>query len=303
MPRFGVRHAEYAKQAYDRVAGDYDDLFSCHVAHVNARLDQDLRLQPGQRVADLACGTGVGTVEMARAVAPGEVIGVDYSEGMLAAARERAHDAGVHVSFRHARAEEFIAQAPTGSFDVVSMRFVLAYLDWRNVVPGMGRLLAPGGRVGLITSLSGSIPQFNELYNKFRKSPEPAWKLFQHTRRNLGQTWRIYRQLKDTFGEPSFITVPDSAEQLADRLLSGGGLRLVETWTDSVRMWFDSGRDAVEWMHASGYVTHSSLQHVGPSVLAFVGSLFAEGLETYRQRRGVPLDLVIAAVVAERPRA
>jgi len=298
-----LRHAEYAKQAYDRVAGDYDDLFSCHVAHVNARLDQDLRLQPGQRVADLACGTGVGTVEMARAVAPGEVIGVDYSEGMLAAARERAHDAGVHVSFRHARAEEFIAQAPTGSFDVVSMRFVLAYLDWRNVVPGMGRLLAPGGRVGLITSLSGSIPQFNELYNKFRKSPEPAWKLFQHTRRNLGQTWRIYRQLKDTFGEPSFITVPDSADQLADRLLSGGGLRLVETWTDSVRMWFDSGRDAVEWMHASGYVTHSSLQHVGPSVLAFVGSLFAEGLETYRQRRGVPLDLVIAAVVAERPRA
>lgn len=297
-----LRHAEYAKQAYDRVAGDYDDLFTRHVTHVNARLDLGLELRPGQRVADLACGTGVGTVEMARAVAPGEVIGVDYSEGMLAAARERARDAGVHVGFRHARAEEFIAQAAPGSFDVVSMRFVLAYLDWRAVVPGMGRLLAPGGRVGLITSLSGSIPQFAELYRRFRKSPEPAWKLFQHTRRNLGQTWRIYRQLKDTYGEPTFISVPDSAEQLAERLLAGGGLRMVETWTDSVRIWFDSGRDAVDWMHASGYVTHSSLQHIAPVVLEFVGSLFAEGLESYRQRRGIPLDLVIAAVVAEKPR-
>ena len=31
--------------------------------------------------------------------------------------------------------------------------------------------------------------------------------------------------------------------------------------------------------------------------------LFAEGLESYRQRRGVPLDLVVAAVVAEKPRS
>lgn len=297
-----LRHAEYAKQAYDRVAGDYDDLFSGHMTHINARLDLGLELRRGQRVADLACGTGVGTVDMARAVTPGEVIGVDYSEGMLGAARERARDAGVLVSFEHAKAEEFIAHAPSGTFDVVSMRFVLAYLDWRSVLPGMGRLLAPGGRVGLITSLSGSIPQFSELYHKFRKSPEPAWKLFQHTRRNLGETWRIYRQLKDTFGEPSFITVPDSTAQVAERL-AAGGLSPIECWTETVRIWFDSGRDAVEWMHGSGYVTHSSLQHVGPVALAFVGSLFAEGLETFRQRRGVPLDLVVAAVVAEKPRA
>jgi SAM-dependent methyltransferase len=242
----------------------------------------------------------VGTVEMARAVAPGEVVGVDYSEGMLAEARVRAREAGLHVTFRHARAEEFIAQAPSGAFDVVSMRFVLAYLDWRTVLPGMGRLLAPGGRIGLITSLTGSIPQFSELYHKFRKSPEPAWKLFQHTRRKLGETWRIYRQLKETFGEPSFITVPESTEQVSERL-AAGGLVPIESWTDTVRIWFDSGRDAVEWMHASGYVTHSSLQHVGPVALEFIASLFAEGLETYRQRRGVPLDLVVSGVIAEKP--
>ena len=297
-----LRHAEYAKQAYDRVAGDYDDLFSGHMTHVNARLDLALQLRGGQRVADLACGTGVGTVEMARAVAPGEVIGVDYSEGMLAEARERARHAGVSVSFRHARAEEFIAQAASATFDVVSMRFVFAYLDWRSVLPGMGRLVTPGGRVGVITSLAGSIPQFLELYHRFRKSPEPAWKLFQHTRRNLGETWRIYRKLKETYGDPSFITVPDSTAPVAERL-AVGGLNIVDTWTETVRIWFDSGRDAVGWMHASGYVTHSTLEHLDPITMEFLGSLFAAGLETYRQRRGVPLDLVVGAVVAEKPLA
>jgi ubiquinone/menaquinone biosynthesis C-methylase UbiE len=295
-----LRHAEYAKLAYDRAAADYDDLFGGRMIHINERLDRGLDLKPGQRIADIACGTGMGTVEMARAVVPGEVVGVDYSEGMLAEARQRAHDAGLSVTFQHAKAEEFIAQAPSASFDVVSMRFVLAYLDWRTVVPRMGRLVAPGGRIGLLTSLAGSIPQFGELYNKFRKSPEPAWKLFQHTRANLGQTWRIYRQLKETFGEPSFITVPESEGALVASLESGG-LKRRESWTDSVRIWFDSGRDAVEWMHQSAYVTHSSLQTLDQETMKFLDRLFATGLETYRQRRGVPLDIVVAGVVAERP--
>lgn len=296
-----LRHAEYAKLAYDRAAADYDDLFGGRMSPIQERLDRGLDLRPGQRLADIACGTGIGTVEMARAVAPGEVVGVDYSEGMLAEARQRVRDAGLSVSFQHAKAEEFIAQAPSASFDIVSMRFVLAYLDWRTVVPKIGRLVVPGGRVGLITSLTGSIPQFGELYNKFRKSPEPAWKLFQHTKANLGQTWRIYRQLKDTFGEPSFITVPESEQEIVASLESGG-LRRRESWTDSVRLWFDSGRDAVEWMHQSAYVTHSSLQTLGPVAMEFLDRLFATGLETYRQRRGVPLDIVVAGVVAERPK-
>jgi ubiquinone/menaquinone biosynthesis C-methylase UbiE len=295
-----LRQAEYAEQAYDRVAGDYDDLFAAHTTPINERLDRGLELRPGLRVADLACGTGLRTIEMARAVAPGEVVGVDCSEGMLAEARERLRDAGLPVTLRHAPAEDFIASVPSGTFDVVSMRFLLAYLDWQTVLPGMGRLLRPGGRVGLITSLTGSIPQFGELYHRFRKSPEPAWKLFQHTRRNLGQTWRIYRQLKETYGDPSFITVPENGQQVVDAL-AAGGLTPIESWTESVRIWFDSGRDAVDWIHASGYVTHSTMESIDPVTMEFLGSLFAAGLETFRQRRGVPVDLVVAAVIAEKP--
>ena len=290
---------DYAQLAYDKVAEAYDDLWSCHVAHPNAQLTRGLALRAGERVADLACGTGLSTLEMARQVAPGEVVGVDCSEGMLGSARDRAISEGLPVELVHARAEDFISRAEPRSFDVVSLRFALAYLDWREVLPRIGRMLRPGGRVGLLTSLAGSIPQFSELYFRFRKSPGPAWRLFQHTRGSLGQTWRTYRQIRQTFGEPRFITVPVStAEVLAP--LQAGGLRPVDSWVESVRLWFRSGEDAVAWMIDSGYVTHSSLAGVSPAARRFLECLFATGMESFRVRGGVPLDLVVGGVIAER---
>lgn len=294
-----IRSPEYAQTTYDRVADGYDDLWSRNVSGPNARLTRGLALQRGERVADLACGTGLYTLEMARLVQPGEVVGVDYSEGMLATARERAEEEGLSLTLVHARAEEFIASAPARSLDAVSLRFALAYLDWREVLPRIGAVLRPGGRVGVLTSLSSSIPQFAELYNRFRKSPEPAWKLFQHMHRSLGDTWRLYRKLKETFGEPRFISVPDDVEQVAARLRQGG-LTASDAWTETIRLWFASGVAAVAWMEDSGYVTHDSLEHVEPVAMRFLERLFAQGMESFREPRGIPLDLVIGGVIARR---
>lgn len=293
------RPSESAQLAYDRVADLYDDLWTPNVAGPNARLTRDLRLRRGERVADLACGTGVYTLEMCRLVLPGEVVGVDYSEGMLATARERAAEDGLKAAWVHARAEDFIAAAEPGSFDVVSMRFALTYLDWPSVLPRLGRMLRRGGRVGLLTSLTSSLPQLEELYNRFRKSPEPVWKLFKHTRRSLPETWRIYRRLKESFGEGQFIRVPAATGDVAERL-AAGGLRSEVEWTERIRMWFDSGAQAVEWMLASGCAAHGSLDQLEPRTLDFVTALFAAGMEGYRQPEGVPLDLVVGGVVARR---
>jgi ubiquinone/menaquinone biosynthesis C-methylase UbiE len=265
----------------------------------NARLTHDLALRRGERVADLACGTGGITLEMARLVAPGEVTGVDYSEGMLAAARERAVDEGLSARWVHARAEDFIARAPAESFDVVSMRFALSYLDWLTVLPRLGRIVRPGGRVGLLTSLTSSLPQLEELYHRFRKSPEPVWKLFKHTKLSVPETWRIFRRLKDMFGEPEFIRVPNNTEEVAERL-TAGGLVTAGQWTETVRMWFDSGADAVGWMQASGCAAHGALDTLEPRALDFLMSLFAAGMEGFRERQGVPLDLVVGGVIARR---
>lgn len=291
------RPSEYAQLAYDKVAEDYDDLWTPHVVGPNARLTRELRLNRGERVADLACGTGVYTLEMCRLVQPGEVVGVDYSEGMLATARERAQEYGLLATWVHATAEDFIARAEPASFDVVSLRFALAYLDWRSVLPRIGRMLRPGGRVGLLTSLTSSLPQLAELYNRFRNSPEPVWKLFKHTRRSLPETWRIYRRLKEAFGEPRFVTVPETTEQVAARL-EAGGLTPTEQWTETIRLWFDSGAEAVAWMQATGCAAHGALDLLEPRALEFLIALFAAGMEGFREAEGVPLDLVVGGVIA-----
>jgi hypothetical protein len=216
---------------------------------------------------------------------------------MLAAARQRAEDEGLELELVNARAEDYIARSVPHGLDVVSLRFALAYLDWRAVLPGIGQTLRRGGRVGVLTSLSGSIPQFAELYRRFRKSPEPAWKLFQHTHRSLGETWKIYRHLRETFGELDFVVMPDDVRQVSERL-GRGGLRTTSAWTETIRLWFASGDEAVDWMIRSGYATHNLLETVGPVARRFVESLFAAGMETFRERRGIPLDLVVGGVVA-----
>lgn len=291
--------SEVAQLAYDRVAGEYDDLWTPQMVGPNARLTHDLALRRGERVADLACGTGAVTLEMCRLVSPGEVTGVDYSEGMLAAARERAAADGLRARWVHARAEDFVARAAPESFDVVSMRFALSYLDWLTVLPRLGRMLRPGGRVGLLTSLTSSLPQLEELYNRFRKSPEPVWKLFKHTKLSVPETWRIFRRLKDMFGEPEFIRVPSNTEEAAERL-SAGGLVPTGQWTETIRMWFDSGAQAVTWMRASGCAAHGALDTLEPRAADFLMSLFAAGMEGFREGGGVPLDLVVGGVIGRR---
>ena len=64
------------------------------------------RRRPGLRHRRLHAGDG------ATRPTPGEVVAVDYSEGMLAAARERAGGRGLSLTLVHARAEDFIARTP-----------------------------------------------------------------------------------------------------------------------------------------------------------------------------------------------
>lgn len=261
---------KHVQGIYDRLADRYDDLWTKHVAEPNAKLTRDMKLAPGQRLADLACGTGIYMLDMAREVAPGEVVGVDYSEGMLVAARQRLAGANIRspVTLVHSKAEEFIEAAAPESFDAVSLRFALAYMDWAAVLPRLGRLVRPGGRLGLLTSLSNALPQL----------------------------WRVWHKLTDGALELK-APVPDSNEQIAG-LLARGGLGTVEaSWQHLVRLWFDSGEQAIVWMRESGYGTHPALQHLSPEAVQQLMQLCATGLEEFREPRGVPLELTAAGLV------
>jgi len=104
------------------------------------------KLAPGDRVLDLACGTGEPAVTAARRVAPdGQVTATDLSPDMLAAARRRFERLGLGVEVREMDAEHL--EFPDASFDAVTCRFGLMFCpDPTRAAAEIHRVLRPGGR-------------------------------------------------------------------------------------------------------------------------------------------------------------
>lgn len=106
-------------------------------------------LRPGMRLLDVGCGPGSITVDLARAVAPGEVIGVDAAEAVLDEARGAVEAAGdVRVTLR--QADVMALPFAAGSFDVVHAHQVLQHLpDPVGALREMRRVTRPGGLVAV----------------------------------------------------------------------------------------------------------------------------------------------------------
>jgi SAM-dependent methyltransferase len=105
--------------------------------------------RPGERVLDVACGTGVVARQVAaRGGSGGPVVGLDPSPGMLAVARAAADREGVRVDWREGRAEAL--PFPDESFDLVLCQFGLMFFaDRQAALAEMRRVLADGGRAAV----------------------------------------------------------------------------------------------------------------------------------------------------------
>lgn len=105
-------------------------------------------LKPGDRVLDAGCGPGSITLGLARAAAPGQVIGVDIEESQFEAARVQGHREGLNVEFRAGS----VYQLPFADqeFDAVYSHAVLEHLsDPAAAIAEFRRVLKRGGAIGL----------------------------------------------------------------------------------------------------------------------------------------------------------
>ncbi len=115
-----------------------------------AQLFLDLaKPRPGERVLDIACGTGVVARGVARrAGAAGSVTGLDLSPGMLAVARSASEREDLAIEWREGRAEAL--PFPDHSFELILCQFGLMFFaDRAAALSEMHRVTAAGGRIAV----------------------------------------------------------------------------------------------------------------------------------------------------------
>ena len=136
------------RYGWDRAADLYERLWANQLAAAQDRLLALAALQPGERVLEIACGTGLVTWPAAEAVGPtGRVVATDIADRMVERTAAEAARRGLgHVSCRRMGAESIDEAVDT--FNVVLCALGLMYVP--NVAIALReshRVLAPGGRL------------------------------------------------------------------------------------------------------------------------------------------------------------
>lgn len=162
MTKSAKRNSSATKGLLIHAAAGYDLLIWLVTLGREGRLREKLlhpaRLQPGESVLDVGCGTGSLAIAAKRRVGAGKVYGIDASAPMIARARRKARKAGLEVTFDEGVAESL--PFPDARFDVVLNTVMLHHLP-RNVreacIGEMRRVLKPGGRM-LAVEFGGGAP-------------------------------------------------------------------------------------------------------------------------------------------------
>ena len=164
-----------------------------------------------ERILDLACGTGISTLAIARRFPHSRVVGVDLREEYLAIARDKVRRLGLaNVELVLSRAEDYLAEEP---FDCISSSYLAKYADLPLLVRNSREMLKDGGLL---------------LMHDFTFPPKPGlvaiWRLYFKALQLVGgalqPAWReIYHGLPRLIEETRWLQ--DAQEALANNRFSG----------------------------------------------------------------------------------
>lgn len=170
----GTLEPGQVRAMFDRIAGFYDLMNSVMTAGLHHRWRRravDLAaVGPGDRVLDVATGTGDLAIELARRVAPGgSTVACDFSEAMLALARGKsgavAFEWGDAMALAYADDE----------FDAATVGFgARNFDDLERGLAEMTRVVRPGGRVVILEITTPTRPPLSTFFGLWFDRLVPA---------------------------------------------------------------------------------------------------------------------------------
>jgi SAM-dependent methyltransferase len=142
------------------------------ITDIHQAVIERLDPQPGQRLLDLACGTGA-VAELAASTGA-DVVAVDIAPALIEQAEGRAAERGLDIDYRVGDVEAL--ELEDGSFDLVASTCGVMFApDHSAVAHELARVTKPGGRIGLVcwTPDSGLARMFGVM-RPFQPTPPPG---------------------------------------------------------------------------------------------------------------------------------
>lgn len=162
---------EEVPRLYDGLAKHYDAWARLTETKARRRALRAAAIRDGESVLEVAVGTGLTFLELAKTNPTGKTVGIDISEGMLTRAKRRLAQAGLpNASLSVGSA--FAIEAQDASFDVVLNSYMfdlVAEEQWPEALAEYWRVLKPGGRLVLVNMTRGEKPGsgvFDWLYSR-----------------------------------------------------------------------------------------------------------------------------------------
>ncbi|MGH1471821.1 MAG: bifunctional demethylmenaquinone methyltransferase/2-methoxy-6-polyprenyl-1,4-benzoquinol methylase UbiE [Cellvibrionaceae bacterium] len=183
---FGFEQVKAAEKAgrvagvFHSVAAQYDvmnDFMTAGIHRLWKRYTiEAAAARPGQRILDIAGGTGDLTIPFSRIVGEqGQVVLADINDSMLNVGRDRLTDKGIVGNVVYLQTDAQFLPFPDNTFDCITIAFGLRNVTDKDLaLASMLRILKPGGRLLILEFSKPKNDTFARIYDKYSFNILPA---------------------------------------------------------------------------------------------------------------------------------